>query len=113
MKKPACLILIGTAILSFSLSCSKQPLCCVVPPHSELHVTAEKNGAGWTADPQYSAIHDDTVVISGTNFNSTIEETLNMQFIISGTGNYPLKNMQAVYYNTLGRDVITSEYDLD
>lgn len=109
MKK---LTLITLAILALFNSACRSDKCCTPAPQKQF-IIAQKNGASWTADPSSSNIQGDMVALFGTNFSSSIEETLTMQFKVSGTGNYPLKNTQALYYNTIGRDVMTSRYQLD
>lgn len=103
-------ILITVVIILFFTACGKKD-CCVIP--GQQFITATKNSSQWSADPASSNMVHDTVAIFGTNFNTTIEETLTLQFKVSAPGKYALKGEQALYYNTIGRDVITSEYELD
>ena len=103
-------LLLLSALFLFLTACGKKD-CCVLP--QQQFITAEKNSAHWTADPTSSNLVGDTVAIFGTNFTTTIEETLTLQFKAAAPGKYSLKGKQASYYNTIGRDVIVSEYKLD
>ncbi len=105
-------VILAIFVLSLFNSACRTDKCCS-PAQPKQFIIAQKNGVSWTADPSSSNIQGDMVALFGTNFSSSIEETLTMQFKVSGTGNYPLKNTQALYYNTIGRDVITSRYHLD
>lgn len=103
-------LLLLSVLFLFLTACGKKD-CCVMP--KQPFITAEKNSAHWTADPTSSTLVGDTVAIFGTNFSTTLEETLSLQFKASAPGKYALKGKQAWYYNTVGRDVIVSEYQLD
>jgi hypothetical protein len=107
MKKHILPFIILTTLLT---ACSKK-MCCVLP--NIAYMVADKNNAQWSADPSSSNIRQDTIALFGTNFSTQLEETLTMQFKASAPGTYSLKGNQALYYNTVGRDVITSEYGLD
>jgi hypothetical protein len=109
MKKLTLIVL--TIFALFNSACHPDKCCSPTPPLQ--FITAQKNGVSWTADPSSSNIQGDAVALFGTNFTSSIEETLTIQFKVSGTGNYPLKNTPTLYYNTIGRDVFTSRYHLD
>jgi predicted small lipoprotein YifL len=106
MKKYILPFVVLTALLT---ACGKK-MCCVLP--QETYITADKNNTKWRADAS-SNLRQDTIALFGTNFSTQLEETLTMQFKASAPGTYSLKGSQALYYNTIGRDVITSEYELD
>ncbi|WP_184544488.1 DUF6252 family protein [Mucilaginibacter sp. FT3.2] len=103
---------IPALILLFSLlsACNRKD-CCLLPLRP--YIAAYKNNIQWMADPTSSAVRHDTIGIFGTNFSTQLEETLTMQFKASAPGKYTLKGTQASYYNTIGRDVIVSQYELD
>jgi hypothetical protein len=105
-------LLIPLISLLFFTACSKRKNCCVLPKN-ERYITASKNNKDWTANPSISTMITDTIGIFGSNFSTQLEETITMQFKLNGTGKYELKGRQALYYNTVGRDAITSEYQLD
>lgn len=98
-------------ILAILLTACGNRLCCVLP--NVAYMVADKNNTQWSADPSSSTLRNDTIALFGTNFSTQLEETLTMQFKASAPGTYSLKGSQALYYNTIGRDVITSKYELD
>jgi hypothetical protein len=76
-------------------------------------MVADKNNTQWSADASGSNIRQDTIALFGSNFSTQLEETLTLQFKASASRIYSLKGNQTLYYNTIRRDVITSEYGLD
>jgi len=107
MKK---LILPLAILITLLTACGKKN-CCILPQTT--YMVADKNNTQWSADPSSSNLRNDTIALFGSNFSTQLEETLTLQFKASATGVYSLKGNQALYYNTVGRDVITSEYGLD
>lgn len=107
MKKYIPTLILLTTLLS---ACNRKD-CCLLPLRP--YIAANKNNIQWMADPTSSTVRHDTIAIFGTNFSPQLEETLTMQFKASAPGKYILKGAQASYYNTIGRDVIVSEYELD
>jgi hypothetical protein len=105
-------LLIPLISLLLFAACSKRKDCCVLPKNDR-YITASKNNKDWAASPSLSTMISDTIGIFGSNFSTQLEETITMQFKLTGTGKYTLKGRQALYYNTVGRDAITSEYQLD
>jgi len=107
MKKYILPFIVLTTLLT---ACGKKN-CCILP--NIAYMVADKNNTQWSADPSSSNLRNDTIALFGTNFSTQLEETLTIQFKASAPGTYSLKGDQALYYNTVGRDVITSEYGLD
>ncbi|ASU32465.1 DUF6252 family protein [Mucilaginibacter xinganensis] len=78
----------------------------------DLFMGAFKNGGNWVAAPNadYFSGKDSLQIIG---FKAAGEETLQINLKFRGKGNYAVKQGQAHYYTTIGRDVVTGEYKLD
>jgi hypothetical protein len=73
-------------------------------------IAAEKDSDTWAGrtEMNLNAVPD-TLVILGI----AKEEVLVMKIRFNGIGTYPLLKNQAIYYTTVGGDVLTSEYKSD
>ncbi|MBD1392838.1 DUF6252 family protein [Mucilaginibacter glaciei] len=106
MKKLLIAAVIMFAAISFS--CKKNDANCCIPPYQPF-TTAEKNGAKWDAAVSASKFKGDSVAIVGAQ----TEERLIMQIKFNGKGLYNLTGNQALFFTTVGQDVITSFYNVD
>jgi len=75
-------------------------------------IEATKNGDEWKGRTEiHFDVETDTLMILGIANES--EEFIVMKIKFVGTGNYTLNSNQALYYSTIGGDVLTSEYKID
>lgn len=109
MKKV--MYLLFASLIMFGTAC-KHNNCCVPPP-AQGFIRAMKNGSDWSGNPASSNIVGDMAAVFATNFSNSLEETLTLQFKFTGTGTYSLKDTPSRYYNTIGGDAVTREYQLD
>ncbi|HTD98657.1 MAG TPA: hypothetical protein VK668_05200 [Mucilaginibacter sp.] len=95
MKKLICLILLSTALLS--TSCSKKPLCCVLPP--AVVITAQKNGQDWQLPIIKSTVANNNISINtaGPQLLNTAKDSLSINLAYTGLGNYALTDQQITY----------------
>ena len=105
MKKT--LLFTVTACWLLLTSCEKR-LCCVLPQY-EAYIKADKNNTNWAAKAAIEKAGTDSIAITGTG----TEERLLMNIKFTGEGTYILTGNQAKYFTTIGRDVITSNYNAD
>src|ERR1700754_3905272 len=95
MKNLICLILLSTTLLS--TSCSKKPLCCVLPP--PVTITAQKNGQAWVMPIIKSTVTNNNISINtaGPQLLSTAKDSLSIHLPYTGLGNYALTDQQITY----------------
>jgi len=110
MKTLAYLILLGTALLS--ASCSKKPLCCVLPP--QIIMTAQKNGTDWKLPIIKSTLSSaDKIFIStvGPQLLSTATDSLAINLQYAGVGSYTPTDANVTY--TVFSNGVKTTYLLD
>ncbi|HTD42242.1 MAG TPA: hypothetical protein VK671_16545, partial [Mucilaginibacter sp.] len=109
MKKLIYLILLVTVILS--PSCTKKPLCCVLPP--PIVITAQKNGEAWLLPIIKSTIINNNISIStaGPYLLNTAKDSLSINLLYTGLGNYTPTSQQISY--TVFSNGIKTNYKLD
>jgi hypothetical protein len=96
MKKLLYLVLIGTSLLS--ASCSKTPLCCVLPP--PIVMTAQKNGVAWVLPIIKSSINDQNIIqinTAGPYLLNTAIDSVSINLAYTGLGAYKLTDQQITY----------------
>lgn len=87
MKKFVYLFILGLGLLASS--CSKKPLCCVLPP--QLTITAQKNGASWEMPIIKSTRSNDNIIFISTvgpQLLNTAKDSLVINLQYTGIGNY-------------------------
>ncbi|RYE21185.1 MAG: hypothetical protein EOP42_26265 [Sphingobacteriaceae bacterium] len=72
-------------------------------------MTAQKNNVSYNFKPVRANTYMDSMTISGYG-SYNIEETLNIKIKFTGVGVYVLKGQQVNYFNTVGQDVLVSNY---
>jgi hypothetical protein len=110
MKKLAYLIALGTALLS--TSCSKKPLCCVMP--QPVIITAQKNGTDWQMPIIKSTRSNNNLIFistAGPQLLKTAKDSLAITLQYTGVGAYT-PNDANVTYTVFTNDVKTT-YVLD
>jgi len=110
MKKLIYLILIGIVALFYS--CTKKPLCCVLP--KPVVMTAQKNGAAWQLPILLSRrTATDSVIIStaGPQLLNTANDSLIMHFAYKGLGDFKPADSDLSY--TVFANGIKTIYILD
>ena len=109
MKKLIYLIFLSAVI--FSSSCTKKPLCCVLPPPVE--ITAQKNGAAWQLPILRSTLVNNNISINtaGPYLLNTAKDSLSINLLYTGLGNYTPTNQQITY--TVFSNGIKTNYQLD
>jgi hypothetical protein len=77
----------------------------------DYYFEASKNSEGWGATLSAYAIPGDSLRLAA--FRQTGEEQINVNIKFKGTGDYVPRINQAVFFTTVGTDVISSHYRLD
>jgi hypothetical protein len=77
---------------------------------ADTFVKAKLDNQSWSGSPELS-LNDitDTLIFHGV----AQEEVIFFKIKLNGTGTYQLSKDQAIYYTTLGGDVLTTSYSLD
>jgi len=109
MKK---LLLFIPVILLF---CACQHRNCCMPPIPVVSVNAIKNNKGWSAFSSELPVKDDAINIKAFSDDNEIglEEDLGISFRATDAGTYALNGNHTFYVNTVGRDVMVSNYKMD
>lgn len=85
------------------LSCHESNL-----PHADNFISADRNGVEWQGTCEMQLDANDTLRIWGRAH----EENLYMAVKFDGVGRYEVTSRRAWFYQTLGGDVLISEYTL-
>lgn len=110
MKKLAYLLLLGAALLS--ASCSKKPLCCVLP--QPVVMTAQKNGAAWQMPiikSTRSNTNDIFISTAGPQLLNTANDSLAINLQYNGVGSYTPTDENVTY--TIFLNGVKTTYILD
>ncbi|HJP63533.1 MAG TPA: hypothetical protein VJ844_08835 [Mucilaginibacter sp.] len=110
MKKLVYLIVLSTALLS--ASCSKKPLCCVMP--QPVIMTAQKNGVAWQMPIIKSTRSSSNLIFISTvgpQLLTTAKDSLAINLQYTGVGTYTPTDAN-VTYTVFANDVKTT-YVLD
>jgi hypothetical protein len=110
MKNLACLFLLGAALIS--ASCSKKPVCCVLPP--PVIITAQKNGTDWQRPIIKSTVSNtNKIFIStvGPQLLSTATDSLAINLQFTGIGTYTPTDANVTY--TVFSNGVKTTYLLD
>jgi len=109
MKKLIYLILIGIVALSYS--CSKRPLCCVLP--EPVTFKAQKNGQAWVLPIMKSQRINDSVFIGsvGPKVLATTHDSLVMHFVFKALGDFKPADGDVSY--TVFENGVKTNYLLD
>jgi hypothetical protein len=109
MKKIIYLFLLSSAI--FSSSCTKQPLCCALPP--PIVITAQKNGEAWQLPIIKSTVVNDNISINtaGPYLLNRAKDSLSINLLYTGLGNYSPTDAQVSY--TAFSNGVKTHYMLD
>jgi hypothetical protein len=103
-----------TILLAAFVFCFMLTFSCKTDNHNpvdELFIGANKKGTSWLVKypgTNYTA-NKDTLIMNGVKG----EEGISIKIPFHGVGTYQLKEGQALYYTTVGGDVITSQYQPD
>lgn len=96
------ILIFTTIIMLLATACKKQETS------SAFFITALKNNIKTNFTTYSASNYKDSLYL----FAVGGEETLVIKIKFSGTGKYLLSGNQAVYYNTIGQDVLISNYIL-
>lgn len=110
MKTLTFLIILSSGLLSSS--CSKKPMCCVLPP--VIAVTAQKNGADWQLRIIKSTVSNtNKIFIStvGPQLLSTATDSLAINLQYTGIGSYTPGDANVTY--TAFSNGVKTTYSLD
>lgn len=110
MKNLSGLVILGIALLS--VSCSKKPLCCLLPP--QIIMTAQKNGIDWQM-PIVKSTRSNTnrIFIStvGPQLLKTATDSLAINLQYTGIGSYTPTDANVTY--TIFLNDVKTTYMLD
>jgi len=109
MKK----LLIFLSVILFFSEC--KPDYCCTPPVPVVSVYAVKNSKGWVGFSSELPVKGDTINIYafGNDNELGLEENLRISFKATGAGTFTLNGNHTLYFNTIGHDVMVSNYKMD
>ncbi|GAA4325226.1 hypothetical protein GCM10023149_27400 [Mucilaginibacter gynuensis] len=107
MKKPVTLLLL-LATLAITACKKEKRACCVLPPGAEFYLAGKQGDSTWFGKPTAVFYNDSLNVYAGHG-----EQHMNIRIKFTGKGKYSLNNTNAIYYVTVGQDVIVANYWAD